>query len=1030
MKRNARNNKPLPEEIPVQTGEIAETIDVQSAGEPQVGAAGTIPSDPVMQVEGGRKYEMKRVVGTGGMGVIYEAVDLKCERPVAIKVLLDERRRQEGAFDRFTQEAKITAQLEHPNIVPVHELGVEARGNVFYSMKLIHGVTLAEVLIGIRKGDQTVIEKYPLGRLLTIFQKLCDAVAFAHGRGVIHRDLKPSNVMIGEYGEVLVLDWGLAISGAFPPVLNAGPGGRPAGNSPEVMDEKTTSNAIVGTPSFMAPEQVRGGEASTRSDIYSLGAILYGILTLHTPATGKTINETLRRIVAGDIKPPVEYNRKPSREGGQAVLPHCPGGQIPAFLSDVAMKALSVDPAQRHPTVTDLQADVESYQNGMVWHLILDEDFSAPDVLDRWEVVGGQCTVEDGELALSGGEPQMLLLKQPVTGDVRLEFECYQSGQFMNDIACLLSGIRRDNSWDTSVSGYAFKYGAHNNSLVLLARRDIDVFLKVAVAAIEQGSRYHVIAERVGSRLRLVVNDVEVVKFVDPAPLTGPDRTLVGLLGWVADTHYTRIRVYSLGTPWKVDLLDIAERHAGRGNIDMAVALFQDVMDSFPDAERLERARAGRERALQRRDILSNLPAWKEQLRNTWPSAKVVMRMDSDGLVLEFSAAGIKDLSPIRGMPISTLHCAGNNIESLEPLKGMPLVTLRCGGNPIKSLEPLRGAGLQTLLCDGCRITSLAPVAGMPLTTLSCAQNPLKDGLEPLRGMPLSVLSCGGCGIESLEPLKGMPLSILYCDANRIESLEPLRGMPLTSLTCAGNRIADIEPLRGMQLNSLHCGCNRIESLEPLKGMPLNMISCHANRISSIQPLVGAPLNSLTCGSNRLTTVGPFVKNPPSGFQFDCDTIATEELEWMHQAWSRDLRLVYHAHDVEKLIAIRKGDIALLKSRATEFKGHRYLFIPQCLTWDQARAVCEKMGGHLITITSSEENAFLASMFPHGSWFWIGVKTTGKGPEWVTGEPMEYRAFFNVVHERSPAPKVFCYNQWYAETYSEACNCFMIEWDE
>ena len=88
------------------------------------------------------------------------------------------------------------------------------------------------------------------------------------------------------------------------------------------------------------------------------------------------------------------------------------------------------------------------------------------------------------------------------------------------------------------------------------------------------------------------------------------------------------------------------------------------------------------------------------------------------------------------------------------------------------------------------------------------------------------------------------------------------------------------------------------------------------------------------------------------------------------------------------------------------------------------------MGGHLITITSSEENAFLASMFPHGSWFWIGVKTTGKGPEWVTGEPMEYRAFFNVVHERSPAPKVFCYNQWYAETYSEACNCFMIEWDE
>jgi hypothetical protein len=626
----------------------------------------------------------------------------------------------------------------------------------------------------------------------------------------------------------------------------------------------------------------------------------------------------------------------------------------------------------------------------------------------------------------------MLLLKRPVSGDVRIEFECYQTGDFLNDIACILSGIRREHGWDTSVSGYQFKYGAFNNSLTLLARRDINVFLKSAVTPIVQGEPYCVAAERMGSRLRLVVNDQEVIKFEDPAPLVGPDRTQIGLLGWVANTHYTRIRVYSLGTPWKVDLLDIAARHVARGNIDTAVNLFQDVIDSFPDDERMDKARKGRDRALQRREIMSALPAWKERLQKTWPSATIEMRMDSDGLALEIWNSGIKDLSPLQGMPISTLLCAGNEIESLEPLRGMPLVTLKCGGNPVRSLEPLRGAGLQTLQCDNCQITSLAPLQGMPLISLSCAQNPLEDGLAPLHGMPLplTVLSCGGCGIDSLEPLRGLPLSILYCDANRIDDLEPLRGMPLTWLTCAGNRITSLEPLQGMQLISLHCGSNQIESLEPLRGMPLNMISCHSNRIRSLKPLVGMVLNSLTCGSNRLTTIGPFVKNPPSGFQFECDTIPTQELEWMHQAWSRDLRFVHHAHDAEKLIAIRKGDIAKLKDRALEFKGHRYLFIPRCLTWEMAKAACEQLGGHLLTITSAEENDFISSLFPHGSWFWIGLRTTEKGQEWVTGESTGYRVFLNVVHERALGPKVFCYKQWYAETFPEACNCFMIEWDD
>ena len=976
MKREPEKINPDLEDPVASTVAANRTVYVQSAGDTSAGAAPALPGDPIMHVEGGLKYEMKRVVGSGGMGVIYEAVDLKCDRSVAIKVLLEERKLQDGAHDRFTQEAKITAQLEHPNIIPVHELGNEAGGNTFYSMKLVQGVTLADVLVDIRKGRQAVVEKYPLGRLLTIFQKICDAVAFSHGKGVIHRDLKPSNVMIGEYGEVLVLDWGLAVSGSYPGMTVPGARKKSTGTSPDGMDEKTTSNEIVGTPSFMAPEQVHGASADARSDLYSLGAILYSILTLHAPITGKEIKEVLRRIAEGDIEPPLAYNRKAPREKGRAILPHCPGGQIPSFLSEVAMKALATDPAARYETVKELQADIEGYQNGMVWHLLVDEDFSDADVLSRWEVVGGKCTVENGELRLSGGEPQMLLLKRPVPGDVRIEFECCQTGSYLNDLGCILSGIRREHGWDTAVSGYQFKYGAFNNSLNVLARRDINVCLKPAVSPIVRDEMIRVLVERMGSRLRLVINDQEIIKFIDPAPLSGPDRTLVGLLGWVAETVYTRIRIYTLGTPWKPDLLDVAERHVARGHIETAIHLFQDVMESFPDDERMERARRGREKALQRQEIMNNLPAWKERLANIWPGARIEMRLDSDGLALEFWNAGIRDLGPLRGMPISTLFCAGNEIADLEPLRGMPLITLKCGGNPIQSLEPLRGMSLQNLHCENCKIASLEPLRGMPLTSLSCAHNGLKDGLDPLKGMPITWLSCGGCRLTSLEPLRGMPLSVLCCDANQIDTLEPLQGTSLTSLTCSGNRIPSLEPLRGMTLNSLHCGCNQIDSLEPLKGMPLNMISCHCNRIKSLQPVTGMALNSLTCGGNLLTSIGPFIKNPPSGFQFDCDTIPTEELEWMRQAWSRDLRFVNQSHDVEKLIAIRKGDIARLKSRATDFRGHHYLFVPQCLTWEGAKAACEKLGGHLLTITSAEENDFISSLFPYGSWFWIGARTT------------------------------------------------------
>ena len=155
------------------------------------------PPSAVLKVQGDREYEIARLVARGGMGVVYEARERNCERFVAVKLINGQAMGRREDVSRFIQEAKITSQLEHPNIVPVHDLGNDVGRMAYYTMKYVQGVTLTDALHGIREGKLDMIERFPLERLLTVFQKVCDAVAFAHSRGIVHCDLKPGNVMIG-----------------------------------------------------------------------------------------------------------------------------------------------------------------------------------------------------------------------------------------------------------------------------------------------------------------------------------------------------------------------------------------------------------------------------------------------------------------------------------------------------------------------------------------------------------------------------------------------------------------------------------------------------------------------------------------------------------------------------------------------------------------------------------------------------------------------------------------------------------------
>ena len=255
------------------------------------------------------RYEISELIGEGGMGSVYLARDRELDRDVALKVLrepaptIDER-------ERLLREARILASLEHPGIVPIHDIGTLPDGRLFYVMKRVRG----------ERFDDFVRGPHSRTELLRLFLQLCDAVAFAHAAGVIHRDLKPQNVMLGSFGEVLVLDWGVAKASRRPsPMASA----------------QAASGTAAGTPGDMAPEQMHG-ESDERADVYGLGGLLFFLLTrAHPTPTPDTVDQWAN------------------------------GATVPPALRAICERARAADPAYRYQSVKSMAADVTNYLDGL-----------------------------------------------------------------------------------------------------------------------------------------------------------------------------------------------------------------------------------------------------------------------------------------------------------------------------------------------------------------------------------------------------------------------------------------------------------------------------------------------------------------------------------------------------------------------------------------------------------------------------------------------------------------------------------------
>jgi len=649
------------------------------------------------------RYEAVRQLAKGGMGEVHLAFDRQLERHVALKVMTPELAASPGLAARFTQEALVLGRLDHPHIVPIHDLGTDAQGRNYYAMKFVRGITLKDVLNSLRKGQSKMVDRYPLARLLEIFQKICDAVGYAHSKGIIHRDLKPANIMIGEFGEVLVMDWGIA------KILNepeTAPAAAPA------AEGGTRYGTVMGTPSYMAPEQAEGRlEAiNERTDVYSLGAILYHILTLRPPITRDgPETDLIQRVRAGQITPPLAFN---DEVPGAAVLLHCPNREVPEALSAVAMQALARDAAKRYPNATELHRDITAYTAGyapVAEHAGAFRQFRL--TLRRNATL--TCAVSLIALIVIGFGVHAHFSKQKQAETLARYKQTapvfhQTAGRFM------AQGLFAEAQTNAQLAAELDPDTAahwHRLARVQLAQQDPYAALK----AIEKTDG----TGKFASQAKPLLNRLSDQFGPGPIPLHGMAEVFHWQYrrGMNMDARYTLHRMTAARTnAWK-------RAQAGMRQLGLSGRLSRDAHGYLdlnlagtrtPDLEPFAR-----------------LPVYRLNLIQT----------------------RIADLDPLAMMPLRELHLAYCPATDLEPLRDRPLQTLTIAYAPVEDLEPLTGAPLANLKLSGTRIKNLSPLTKMPLRTLHLDRTPVTD-LKPLAGLPLRELRLDGCeNLRDLSPL-------------------------------------------------------------------------------------------------------------------------------------------------------------------------------------------------------------------------------------------------------------------------------------
>jgi len=563
----------------------------------QIGIDGTAAHDAAA---GSPRFTTGDLLGVGTTGEVFTVTDRNLERAVAVKIIPPQLRGDREAISHLIDEARITASLAHPNVLPVYDLDLDRNGRAYFSMKRIEGRSLGDA---IGQSSQTARDPWIAtpNAVVTIFIGVAQALAYAHRRGIVHQDIKPENIMLGEYGEVLVVDWGSAER-----------------LSPEVRPR------LYGTPLYMSPEQARSESVDRRSDVYCLGATLLHVLLLRLPMWSEDVDIFWRRKRLGTFDAITPQERR----------------LAPAALLSITLKALSPMPDDRYADAGAMLTDLQAYQAGLavsahhdslrerwlrfhrrygrqLWlavaavallaillgvivherlteqaswgQPVVADDFADAGSMAHWLPLSGRFARSPGEIVSQVDQDSQLFYDRKFVGATAIEYDAeILPGSPPCDLSAVWASTLTFDAAHTKVLStgpiYYFQFGANDDSFTLLSsllsgssgKRPLSYSpLRVAV-----GRTYHVRAEVADNRLQLSVDGQVVCTWTQPFAFSSG---YFGLYAFYKGKAFRHVRIYSRGVPQKVSATAIGDSYVQNGLLEEAATQYEWVSRSQPD---------------------------------------------------------------------------------------------------------------------------------------------------------------------------------------------------------------------------------------------------------------------------------------------------------------------------------------------------------------------------------------------------------------------------------------------------------------
>lgn len=719
------------------------------------------------------RYVLGNEIARGGMGSILMTKDVNLRRNIVTKVLLN--RKSKLATLRFIEEAQITGQLEHPNIPPVYDLGVNKEGNVFFTMKHIKGVTLESIIKKLQSHDQETITHYSYTMLTNIFIKVCNALEFAHSKKVIHRDIKPENIMIGEYGEVLLMDWGLAkIIGSKEEFeeLNEE---RVSSVRSEDESSNTIEGTTAGTPSFMSPEQATGHmeDLDQRADIYSLGATLYSVLALERPIKGKNVQEILQKAANGEIE---DYKR-----------------DVPPELKAITFKAMEYNPKHRYQSIKEMEKDLVNYQLG---YSVSAKQDSAWDIARKF------------------------YLRNKLLASISAIFMFV----FLFGSIIFITSLRsqRNNAIHQQKIAEAALKQFEQEKLERLADNKNSAPTYFAKAQFEAQTNHYKEAEKLMDTainydgqnqdyllyrgcLALTNDNLEKAKSDIAKIKNHPHQKHIAELFAILNTPNLksideRQKVLISQLCIKMKLYDIAQKHSN--------------------------------------DLNEKIKIWSKNLADQWGGYIFSIGIVNNLLTFRFGNNPRIDLSALKGLPLQSIRITNSNISNLTFLENMPLEEVSFYACPlITDLSSLRNIKLKYLHLESIGATDLSSLANAELTTL-ILRNMNITTLKPILHQPIREFEIYGSKLIDSNELNSFKLQKLVLSYSNFNDQTFINTQNLKHFSIFGGRLNRLDFLKNAPLEQLHLYQNPITDISPIQNKNITYLVLSDCKIENLAPLL------------------------------------------------------------------------------------------------------------------------------------------------------------------------------------------------